>query len=92
MSKEQILIKGGTLKALYKDGQSHQLLSKLGGNAKITRASHVEAPPNSLQEIEFHVDLSPSGGPTLTGYKSYDEAVKAEIEWLNRNILTTKKQ
>jgi len=89
MPKEQILIKKGTLKAIYKDGQSHQLLSKLGGTATIKRASHVEAPPNSLEEIEFEVDLTPSGGPILKGYKSYNEAVEAEVEWLNQNILNT---
>jgi hypothetical protein len=91
MPKEQILIKGGKLKALYKDGHSHQLLSKLGGQATIKRASHVEAPLSSLEEIEFHVDLSPSGGPTLKGYKSYKEAVDAEVDWINENILNTKK-
>jgi hypothetical protein len=91
MAKEQILIKKGTLKALYKDGHSHQLLSKLGGKATIKRASHVEAPLQSLDNIEFEVDLTPSGGPILKGYKSYQEAVEAEVEWLNKNILNTKK-
>jgi hypothetical protein len=91
MPKEQILIKSGKLKALYRDGHSHQLLSKLGGKAVIKRASHVEAPETDLKEIEFHVDLSPSGGPILEGFKSYQAAVDAEITWINENILNTKK-
>lgn len=88
MGQEQkLLIKDGKVTSLYKDGNSHQLLEKLGGNAIIRRASFVEAPEKEMKDIEFTVDLSPSGGPVINGFKSYKEAVNAEIKWLNENIL-----
>lgn len=92
MSKQCLLIKNGKVKALYKDGSSHQLLEKLGGKAAIRRASFVEAPETELEKIEFTVDLTPSGGPILKGFTSYEEAVTAEVSWLNQNILNPSKK
>jgi hypothetical protein len=89
--KQKILIHGGKVKSIYKDGASHDLLEKLGGKATITRASHVEAPTEELQNIEFTVDLTPSGGPVINGFKSYTEAVDAEVAWLNENTLNPSK-
>lgn len=89
---QRLLIKDGKVTSLYKDGSSHQLLEKLGGKANIKRASFVEAPTNELQSIEFTVDLTPSGGPVITGFKSYAEAVNAEVQWLNKNTLNPTKK
>jgi hypothetical protein len=88
----KILIKDGRVTSLYKDGSSHQLLEKLGGNASIRRASFVEAPEEELQEIKFTVDLTPSGGPIMEGFTSYEEAVKAEVQWINENTLNPNKK
>jgi hypothetical protein len=89
---QRILIKDGKVTSLYKDGSSHHLLEKLGGSASIRRASYVEAPEKELKNIEFTVDLTPSNGPIITGFKSYEEAVKAEIEWINENTLNPNKK
>jgi len=89
---QRILIKDGKVTSLYKDGNSHQLLEKLGGRENIRRASFVEAPEEELNGIEFTVDLRPSGGPVITGFKSYSEAVEAEVEWLNENTLNPSKK
>jgi hypothetical protein len=87
MAKQCLLIKDGKVTSLYKDGSSHQLLEKLGGKASIKRASFVEAPEEVLNDIEFTVDLTPSGGPVMRGFKTYAEAVEAEINWINENTL-----
>lgn len=92
MPRQCLLIKDGKVKSLYKDGSSHQLLEKLGGKAAIRRASFVEAPETELDNIEFTVDLTPSGGPILKGFSSYEEAVTAEIAWLNQNTLNPSKK
>lgn len=89
---QRLYIKDGKVVSLYKDGNSHQLLEKLGGTALIRRASYVEAPETNLQNIEFTVDLTPSGGPIITGFKSYEEAVNAEINWINENTLNPNKK
>lgn len=81
------LIKEGKITSLYEDGSSPSILEKLGGEAEIRRASHVEASEGKLKNIEFNVDLSPSKGPTISGFSSYKEAVSAEIHWINQNVL-----
>lgn len=88
---ERVLFQNGTVTALYKDGALANILAKLGGKLKIERASHIEAPKGELSEIAFEADLSPSGGPVLKGFKTYKEAVDAEVQWLQDNILTTNK-
>ena len=90
LNSTKILIHNGKVLSLYKDGLSQELLKKLGGTAKIKRLSHIEAPTGNLDNIEFTVDLSPSGGPLLTGFDTYEKAVDAEIAWINENILTNK--
>jgi len=85
--KKKLLIQEGKIQALYEDNLSHALLKKLGGEASIRRASHVEAVPGQRKTIEFQVDLSPSNGPTLAGFQTYQEAVKAEIDWLHKHTL-----
>jgi hypothetical protein len=86
-TKKKFLIRNGVVKGIYDDKDSPQLLEKLGGKANIRRASHVEAPLHELDKVEFEVDLSLSGGPILKGFKTYKDAVEAEVEWLHNNIL-----
>ena len=88
----RVLLHNGKIKALYEDGFSPKMLEALGGKAEIRRASHVEAPARSLAKVEFEVDLGPSGGPKMTGFGSYKEAVQAEIRWINENTLNPNNQ
>jgi len=90
--RHKVLIHGGTVLALFKDGIAHSLLERLGGTASIRRASHVEAPANPLEAIEFTVDLTPSNGPILNGFPSYESAVAAEVDWLHANTLNPNKK
>lgn len=83
----RVLLRNGKISGLYEDGVSGEMLEALGGTAEIRRASHVEAPPGNLEEIEFQVDLTPSGGPVLNGFRTYKEAVATEIDWINQNTL-----
>lgn len=85
--KTRVLIRNGTVKSLYDDKIAPQLHQNLGGQAEIRRASHVEAPAKKLDKIEFEVDLSPSNGPKLEGFPSYQSAVAAEVEWIQENVL-----
>lgn len=50
------------------------------GKATIARASHVE--PVGTQ---WEADMSPSGGPVLSGFAKRGDAIAAEIEWLESN-------
>jgi hypothetical protein len=56
------------------------------GDAKITRASHVEATADN----QWNADMAPSGGGVLGPFKTRQEALDAEVEWLNDNVLTAK--
>lgn len=46
------------------------------------RASHVEANENGFG---WYVDLSPVGGPILSGFITREEALEAEVTWLTEN-------
>ena len=50
------------------------------GQAEIRRASHVE--PDG---ITWTADMEPSGGPKLEGYARRQDAIDAEILWLQEN-------
>ena len=52
------------------------------GSLSITRASHVEPDPNG----RWQADLSPVGGPLLSGFATRSEALAAEITWLQQNL------
>lgn len=53
------------------------------GEVSIERASHVE--PDAMGR--WFADLSPVGGPLLSGYALRGEALQAEADWLRRNRL-----
>lgn len=57
------------------DDSLNELLHE--GRAKIERASHVE--PNGTQ---WEADLSPVNGPKLGPFDTRQEALDAEIAWL----------
>lgn len=69
----------GHVRAIYSDDLA-PLLSE--GQASISRASHVEP-----CEGGWTADLSPVNGPTLGPFPLRSQALQAEIEWLEANII-----
>ena len=53
------------------------------GQAEVNRASHVEPGPTG----GWFADMSPVAGPKLTGFTLRSEALAAEVEWLNREVI-----
>ena len=70
----------GTIQLIYTE--DIDILS-LGTIKRITRASHVEA--NRYNQWE--ADMLPSGGPVLGPFPKRADALDAEEEWINKNIL-----
>jgi hypothetical protein len=73
----------GTMQFIYAD-ELRGLLEE--GEASISRASHVEPDDN----LTWHADMSPVGGPVLRGFATREEALAAEVEWIKANVLTRK--
>lgn len=72
----------GVIRFIYDDA----LLGLLSeGKPSVTRASHVE--PCALGWGGWIADLSPVSGPVLGPYTTRHEALAAEVEWINTNIL-----
>jgi len=80
MTIQDIVIRGGTVKAIY--GELIEL--HWIGQPVIRRGSHVE--PTSAGE--WTADLSPVGGPLLGPFRCRSEALAAEVAWLRANWLT----
>lgn len=74
---------GGLIKAIYDDA-----LTALMADAEvdIRRASHVE--PDSDGYCEWSADMSPVGGPVLRGFGTRSEALKAEVKYLEKHVIT----
>lgn len=53
------------------------------GEGKIMRASNVEPTENGL----WVADLSPVSGPALGPYTERGEALAAEVDWLEKNLI-----
>ena len=68
----------GTVRALYTEAID---LGEIGKPA-IVRASHVEPAPGG-----WTADMSPVGGPILGSYPKRSQALAAEVEWLEANVL-----
>lgn len=68
----------GTISAIYDDALADLCQQ---GHAHITRASHVEPTPNG----EWTADCSP-GGPVLGPYPLRQQALDAEIEYLESTL------
>jgi hypothetical protein len=87
----RVLIQKGKVSLLYDDVIGPRLQKALGAKAEVKRISHVEPVPGPRDKIEFEADLSPIGGPKLTGFSTHSEAVKAEVDWINQNHFISKK-
>lgn len=79
----KLIVEGGTIRAIYDDA----LTALMRGARKVTiaRASHVE--PNDSGFCLWSADMSPVGGPKLLGFRTRQEALDAEVEWLDRNVI-----
>jgi hypothetical protein len=68
-------------------GQVHCLYSELIplaalGALSVRRASHVESEGGA-----WYADLAPVGGPKLGPFALRSQALRAEVEWLDRHLL-----
>lgn len=70
----------GEITFIYNDDLAGLLML---GQAEINRASHVEPEPTG----GWSADMSPVAGPKLTGFTLRSEALAAEVEWLNREVI-----
>lgn len=68
----------GTAQCLYSEDINLGVLGALD----IRRASHVE--PGKCGE--WVADLRPCGGPVMTGFETRSAALKAEADWLDREM------
>jgi len=89
VAKRKVIIKNGTISFIYNDAMKPFLDL---GDAKVTRASHVE-PMATGEGVKWTADMSPSNGPLLGANGEFDtrqEALDAEVEWLNNHHLGIK--
>lgn len=56
------------------------------GQTEIRRASHVEPEPTSAG-VKWFADLKPVNGPKLGPFDLRSQALEAEVDWLNENVL-----
>lgn len=75
----------GTMRFIYADDLRPLLET---GAARIDRASHVEPVRDAFLHggTMWEADLSPVSGPVLGPYTTRQEALDAEVEWLNQNL------
>lgn len=76
------ILPNGELVMIYDDSFTPGLIDEGEGQTK--RASHVE-PDASGQG--WTADMAPSGGPVLGPYRLRQEALDAEVAWINVNVL-----
>jgi hypothetical protein len=81
--KEQTFVidNSGNVVTIF-DDQLSELVAN-GGSIVTRRASHVEP---ELDGGLWSADLSPVNGPTFTGFRTRQEALDAELEWLSKNL------
>lgn len=73
----QIRINNGQMRYIYNDGLIGLMKQ---GNHKTQRASHVEP-----CETGWSADLTPVNGPVIGPYETRQEALDAEVKWLEEN-------
>ena len=86
MSKPNKTIKlvvknGGEITGIYDDELVGLMVD--AGSVKTTRASHVEPASNG----GWYADMSPVGGPMLRGFITRQQALDAEVLYLNQHII-----
>lgn len=75
----------GTIRFIY-DDDLRDLLQE--GEASVKRVSHVE-PIKVLGKLgmRWTADMRPVDGPVLGSFDTRQEALKAEVAWIEHNIL-----
>jgi hypothetical protein len=58
------------------------------GQCVVKRASHVE-PTSTDDGVIWTADMSPSNGPVLGPFATRQEALDAEVEWLDGKLAVT---
>lgn len=76
---------GGVATAVYSDAML-PILQALGGSRTVARASHVEPETMPDGSVLWYADMSPSGGPVLTGFRTREAALAGELRWLRENL------
>jgi hypothetical protein len=71
----------GTVHAIYSDGLAK--LIEESDTVSISRASHVEPTPDG----QWTADMSPVAGPVLGPFRLRQEALDAEVAWLEQHLL-----
>ena len=79
----KVFIKDGVVSFIYGDKMKPFLEL---GKAEVKRASHVE-PIQTTDGVKWQADMSPVGGPLLEPCDTREEALGAEVVWLNTNKL-----
>ena len=79
--------KNGDIDFIY-DDKLKGLLDE--GQATIRRASHVEPgnPALGQNQLQWYSDMAPSGGEVLGPFDTRQQALEAEVEWINTHVLT----
>lgn len=79
----KLVIKGGQIRAIYDDALTALMAD---ADVGIRRASHVE--PDSDGCCEWSADMSPVGGPVMHGFSTRSEALRAEVKYLEKHVIT----
>lgn len=74
------ILPSGEVQMIYSDSM-RELLNE--GQGSIQRASHVEPTIDNRWEA----DMSPIGGEVLSGFETRESALKAEVEYIEENLL-----
>ena len=75
-----LVVVGNTVTGIYND-DVYTVLRGLGV-ASVQRASHVEPGTDGL----WYADLAPVGGPVLGPYQRRQDALTAEVVWLDEHL------
>lgn len=77
---------GGRVHMIYNDDLVPRIRENLGAQEVVVkRASHVECHEDASG---WYADLRPVNGPVLDGFTRRDDALRAEVEYLNANVIS----
>lgn len=83
--KVKIIFKDGKMEMIHNDEFFQKHVAEEFEIEKISRASHVE--PMEDKPGLWYADLAPIGGPRQEEFKTRDEAIQFELDWINANYL-----
>jgi hypothetical protein len=78
----KLVIKNGIITAIHDDALTPMFSL---GDVTIKRASHVEPDRNGH---EWSADMRPVGGRIMRGFKTRGAALKAEVDYLRKYVIT----